>query len=746
MIGARIGHIRVLGVLGQGGMGDVYHGVDERLNRPVALKVIRAEHRPSADWRSRFIREARALSALDHPNICRIHDYIEAPEGDFLVLELIEGVTLDKAVKQGMSRARKLRVATEIADALAAAHRKGIVHRDLKPENVMITPSGAPKILDFGLARQGSDDDTQEAAPPPIEPIERARTLLYPIGSRVTPANQPPVLLTEAGWVLGTPSTMSPEQAVGKMATSASDMYSFGLVLQTLFTEKPLHPEDLSAKELMRRASCGVVEPMTGQPRDITALVKRLQSLAPADRPTAVETLHLLRRIEDAPRRRARYAIAALVVLAILAGAVKYIADITAARREAERQRSQAEQLVSFIVGDLRTKLEAVGRLDVLDAAATRALAYFASLRPDELGGDDLHRHALALAQLGEVRAHEGKLDEGVKLFEQSLRFATAAASRDPKRQDWQLAVSNAHYWLADAFVRKGDYARALQHGQRYLAIARRLVDTHPGDWKLQAELSYGHGNVGAAFEASGNVEAALREYRRAVSLDRDRLASSPSNAQWQEDLATSLNRVGVVLQSKGDLTGARGALEEELALRRRLAEAASNDARRIRELANSLAFMGQLHEKLGNRPGAVTAVREELALSTRQAELDPSNVNMRRNRAVAQSRLAILLMESDLAAALDLIDSATRSLREVVRVDARPARRRDLAVAYQRQATLRLRAGDRASASQAARNAQTAIESVARDDPQHPQTQRVLREVSALTAELAHAPPRMQP
>ncbi len=743
MIGSRVGNIRVLGVLGQGGMGDVYHGVDERLNRPVALKVIRAEHRPSAEWRARFIREARALSALDHPGICRIHDYIEAPEGDFLVLELIDGVTLDEAVRRGMSRAQKLRVATEIADALAAAHRKGIVHRDLKPENVMITASGVAKILDFGLARQGSDDDVQDVEPLPVEPIERARTLLFPMGGRHTPSDQQPVVRTEVGMVVGTPANMSPEQAVGRMASPASDMYSFGLVLQALFTEKPLHPGNLDARELMTRAAHGIVEPMTGQPRDLTALVKRLQSLAPADRPTAVETLQLLRRIEDAPRRRARYTVIALLLLAVLGAAIKYIVDVTSARREAERQRRQAEELVSFMVGDLRTKLEAVGRLDVLDAAATRALAYFASLQPDELSGDDLHRHALALAQLGEVRAHEGKLDDGVKLFEQSLRFATAAASRDPRRQDWQLAMSNAHYRLADAFIRKGDSSRALQHGQSYLRIARALARAHPDDAKLQAELSYGHGNVGVAFESSGDVDAALREYRRALDLDRARLRRAPSNTQWQEDLATSLNRIGVVLQARGDLAGARSALEEELAMRRRLAEAFPNDARRLRELAISLAFMGQVYEKLGNRPGAIAAVREELVLSTRQAELDPANLSMRRNRAVAQSRLARLLTESDLPSARTLIDGAIAALRALVQLDGRPAWRRDLAVAHQRRAALRLRAGDRNGARQAARDAQDVIQSVARDDPRNPQTQRVLGEISALVAELADSPPR---
>ena len=688
MIGARIGHIRVLGVLGQGGMGDVYRGVDERLNRPVALKAIRAEHRPSAEWRARFMREAQALSALDHPGICRIYDYIEAPEGDFLVLELIEGVTLAEAAHHGMSRARKLHVAMEVADALAAAHRKGIVHRDLKPENVMITPAGTAKILDFGLARRDSDE-TDDAGTAPRGPIEEARTLLYPAGGRREPSVEQPAVQTEAGWAMGTPATMSPEQAAGRMVTPASDMYSFGLLLHALFSEKPVHPEDLGARELILRASRGVTEPLTGQPRDVTALVKRLESLAPADRPTAVEALAILRRIEEAPKRRARRAVLAALLLVAFAGVVKYVADVTAARREAERQRRQAEELVSFIVGDLRTKLEAVGRLDVLDAAATRALSYFAGLREEDLSGNDLHRHSLALSQLGRVRVEEGKLDEAGRLFNESLRFASAAVQRNASREEWQLALSNAHFWLGDTARRKDDAAAALVHFRQYLAIAQALAKRHPANTKYETEVGYGYANLGGAYEAAGDHESALREYRTAVRLVRRRLSRDPGNQAWQDDLAASLNLVGALLQKSGDLEGARVAMEEEIAVRRRLIAAVPNDARRIRNLATTLAYYGQLHRKRNDLESAKAAYREELVLATTLARLDPSNLNARRNQAAAESRLAEL-MTDDPAAGLALIAQAIATFETIVAADDRPVRRRDLEIAHQRREALR--------------------------------------------------------
>jgi tetratricopeptide (TPR) repeat protein len=735
MIGTRIGHILVTGVLGQGGMGEVYRGTDERLNRPVALKVIRADRRLSIDARGRFLREARALSSLDHPHICRIHEYIEAEEGDYLVLELIEGVTLEDAIAQGMSQARKLRIALEICDALAAAHRKGIVHRDLKEENVMIARDGSAKVLDFGIARQfvEGEEDVEPAALPIEQPVEEAATLIFPVGgAAVTPGIPRPV--TEHGIAVGTPAWMSPEQALGQKATAASDMYSFGLILQTLFTEKPAHPMQLSSTELMMRAAAGTSEPMTGQPRDLTALVDRLKRLAPADRPTAVETLEVLRRIVDAPKRRARLGALVVILLLLAAGAAKYVADVTSARREADRRRQQAEGLVAFIVGDLRTKLEAVGRLDVLDGAASRALAYFASLSPEELSGGDLHKNALALAQLGEVRINEGKLDEAVKLFTESVRFASAAVARDPKQEEWQLALSNAHFWLGDALRRKGDHAGTLEHFRTYLNISRGLAERHPGDAKYAAEVSYGHGNVGAAYEAVGDVSQALMQYRLAVDLDRARLHRDPANAQWQEDLATSLNRVAVMLQATGDLGAARRAFDEELVLRRQLAAGAPGDARRARDLAASLAYNGVLQQMLGEPRRAVASFSEELQLAETLAQRDPANVSARRNRAVAQSRLAALLT-SDLARALPLIEHAVAGLRDVSRSDGRPGWRRDLASARQREGMLRLAAGDVPRAEEAAREALNIIEPIAVEDTQSTATKRVLCETLLLVA-----------
>ena len=162
LVGRRIGRIEVTSLLGRGGMGEVYAGHDETLQRRVALKAIRAEHRLDVGAKARFLREARVLSQLDHPSICRIHELIETDDADFLVLEFIEGQSLRKAMHDGLDAESKMFIAERIGAALAAAHAKGVVHRDLKPDNVMLTDSGEVKVLDFGLARAVSAPGTED--------------------------------------------------------------------------------------------------------------------------------------------------------------------------------------------------------------------------------------------------------------------------------------------------------------------------------------------------------------------------------------------------------------------------------------------------------------------------------------------------------------------------------------------------------------------------------------------------------
>src|SRR5438270_448317 len=204
--GDRLGPYEILSRIGAGGMGEVWRARDTRLGREVAIKV-------SADqFSDRFEREARAVAALNHPNICVLHDV--GP--DYLVMELVDGATLAERIRQGpIPVGEALALARQIAEALDAAHEKGIVHRDLKPANIKIKPDGAVKVLDLGLAKAVSAD----ASAPDL-----TQSPTITIGG------------TREGVILGTAAYMSPEQARGQAVDTRTDIWAFGCVLYEMLT------------------------------------------------------------------------------------------------------------------------------------------------------------------------------------------------------------------------------------------------------------------------------------------------------------------------------------------------------------------------------------------------------------------------------------------------------------------------------------------------------------------------------
>jgi len=218
LLGTSVSHYRILQKLGAGGMGEVYVAEDTHLGRKVAIKFPVLEGSGIED-RGRFLGEARAASRLDHPNIARIYDYGEAPDGrPFLVMELVRGTTLREVLKSGaLTAARSIGIVDGVLRALQEAHRNGLVHRDIKPSNVMLTGMDEVKVLDFGLAKEIPDD----------------------FSSRLSQAVTSPMGHTQPGALPGTPGYMSPEQARGKRLDSRSDLFAAGLLFYECLTGRP---------------------------------------------------------------------------------------------------------------------------------------------------------------------------------------------------------------------------------------------------------------------------------------------------------------------------------------------------------------------------------------------------------------------------------------------------------------------------------------------------------------------------
>lgn len=217
--GTKLGPYEIQSPLGNGGMGEVYQAKDTRLDRTVAVKILATRLSSSPELKQRLEREARAISALNHPHICQLYDIGSQAGIDFLVMEFLEGETLADRLRRGaMALGDVCKVGAAVAEALEVAHRQGIVHRDLKPGNIMLTRSGA-KLMDFGLAKQLASSVTSASAPPSFTAVA---TMSGP--SPLSP-------LTTAGSIVGTIQYMSPEQIEGKEADARSDIFALGTVL-----------------------------------------------------------------------------------------------------------------------------------------------------------------------------------------------------------------------------------------------------------------------------------------------------------------------------------------------------------------------------------------------------------------------------------------------------------------------------------------------------------------------------------
>ena len=532
-------------------MGTVWRGYDEKLRRDVAVKTLRADQM-DFETRARLLAEARLLSQLEHPNICRLYDYVEGEESDYLVLELIQGRTLNEAVEDGLSESDKLHIAEETVRALVVAHARGIVHRDLKPSNVMLAEGDdvTVKVLDFGLARSLEG---------PEEPDDGSVRLAPAVGTLTG------FLLSETGRVSGTPAYMSPEQARGEGSTAASDMYSFGLLLQRLFTGRRPYPTDISLDVLLVKASQGDVLPADGVRHDVRALLKRLLALAPEERPAASETVALLQAIRDRPKRRRRWLSVAAVLALFVAGVFKYAYDQQQGRiREAEA-RQEAEQTTAFLVNlfhganPLVTGVKEPTVRSILDQGRDRLA--------EELADQPRVRRAL-LNTLGNVYDSLGHHEEAEGLMKEALEVTEATFGPE------SLEAAQTLHILAITVHRQARFDDAEQLYLRALEIHEVLPDK---DSPEMAAVLYNLANI---YDELGDLDRAGPLYQQALDI-------LEGDEEQEETLAILLLDMAIYYRNLGEVDQAENLLLRTLEIRERSESPVS-----IAEVLNSLALL----------------------------------------------------------------------------------------------------------------------------------------------------------
>lgn len=541
LLGSTLGSIRIVEVLGKGGMGEVYLGFDEKLDRKVALKALRGDRRMDERARARFTREAKLLSQLEHPHICRVYDLLSGPEQDFLVMEYVKGQSLREAMGRPMTRPQKLKVAEQVAGVLAASHEKAIIHRDLKHENIMLTEAGDVKVLDFGLARS-----VAEYMAPTVE-LDSAPSLT---------SGSAPVLPgeTRVGSIVGTVGYMSPEQARGEPATPASDVYALGLLIQELFTGERPFDKALPVPELIEKAARGETRPFKDEDPDLVALVNRLKSVAPAARPSAVDVAERLRWIQDKPRRRRLriVEIAAVLVLVALTGAM--IALAVKAKREADRANREAEtaeQVSTFLTGLFKvvdpsqSMGERVTARAVLDQGARKI--------ERDLSGQPLVQATL-MATMGDVYQSLGLFPQAEPLLTRALDTREKLLGEDHAETASSL---NA---LGSLYFSEGRYAEARPLYERSLTVRERLFG--PQDYSVGQTVQ----NLALLDQAEGKLPEAGTRYRRSLAIMEKSPDADDADRVWAIlHLAGCLSEEGKPKDAELLYTRARALADEKL-------------------------------------------------------------------------------------------------------------------------------------------------------------------------------------
>ena len=645
LVGRRVGAYRLIREIGRGGMGIVYEGHrdDEEFDRRVAVKVLPAWSAAPLVERFRF--ERRVLAGLDHPGVAKLLDAGTTGEGlPYFVMELVNGRPIDAWCRERQTPiAGRVELVERVCSALAYAHQHLVIHRDVKAANILVTTEGDPKLLDFGIAAMLADDGAATAG------------------------------LTRTGHHSFTPEYASPEQIRGERVTTATDVYSLGVVLYRLLAERPpyqlaglstfdaMHavceveppPMSAAADAARREALRGDLDRIVGKalrksPQERYGTMAELAADLHAwreGRPVSAATQSVAYRVRRFTRRN-RGAVAAGVALAaaIVAGATATAWQARVAARERDKAQNRFQQVREFsraLIFDVHDALRTVpGTIEPRRLLLDRGVQFLDGLAADAADDAALQEElAIGYRRLGEVQGGAGTDNlgdgtAGLASLEKAARLIDQARLADPRSAE-RLAKAVDIYGDLSLMLEGLDRRDAADRAAaRQLALVAELERDHRGDATAMARVAAGYSDAGLHRAQRSDFAGARRYYTDAVRV----FEALPPDARRTQDLtraySLTLKRLGAVEMVTGALDESERRYRTALALEEEAAKAAGPNSRWPFETSYTLSDLGLVASRRGNADEAMRLWTR--ALELRRAALGAEPKNVRRMSAVA--------------------------------------------------------------------------------------------------------------
>jgi tetratricopeptide (TPR) repeat protein/predicted Ser/Thr protein kinase len=663
--GQMIGPYRVVREIGRGGMGAVYlaERADEQYQKQVAIKLIKRGMDTDAVLRH-FRNERQILAGFDHPNIARLFDGGTTADGlPYFVMEYVEGLPLDEYCNaHALDVAERLKLFREVCAAVSYAHRHLVVHRDIKRSNILVTSEGVPKLLDFGIAKILQRGDGAEP------------------------------LATMTGLRPMTPEYASPEQMRGEPVTTASDVYSLGVVLYELLTGTSPYrftrytPRDIEraiTEQLPAKPSTAIARNQKSLRGDLDNIVLMALRKEPARRYQSVEQFSedIRRHLQARPvlarqdtlgyraakfvrRNRAATLAATLVFLALLAGIIattwqarrarEQEAAAKAQKAQAERRFNEVRKLANSVLFDYHDAIKDLpGATPVRERLVRDALTYLDSLASESAGDPALQRElAAAYERVGDVRgqAYSASLGDRAGAMESYLkalriREALVAAVPGDVKNRRDLAVS--YQKIGNQLLETSEANRGLDYLRKSLAIYSDLTAEQPTNPESRRELADVYNDVGSALEDWMDLSGALENHRKALSIREQLVAADPRTHKHRRDLSMTYVNIGRAMLLSGDAKGALESNSKGLALRSALLAEDPMNADYRRLLAIGYQNDGDYRARLGDTAGGLESFRKKLTLDEQSLRADPANASTRGDLGYSWERIGDLLADS---------------------------------------------------------------------------------------------------